>query len=97
MEVGATWTSGQVIFYNRSVRVQGEVHATESSLSGCRYTKATVLGITKQSAIACNETKPFQLDFPADVLGGAAYADVSFWDYRGDRPDLELRSQRIAR
>ncbi len=85
---GATYAQGTMTWYNRTVRLTGNLRSLSSS--GCRKAYA----VTFDSAIEplgerntgpqCGDAiKPFQLDVPADVAGGAFATSVCLLDGNG--------------
>lgn len=75
---GNTYTIGKVIFYNRSVVVEGEQKSVGSS--GCRKTSASThanrqLGRNEWS-YTCSGSEKFSFTVPAHIEGGAVFVQV---------------------
>ena len=78
---GDTSTWGDAIFYNRSVRVQGQIDGVDPDQPRtCHYVKAVADGGARgYSDSFCNQSGGFSIDLPADFTGGADYVYIYFY------------------
>lgn len=81
LEYGASYISGTLTFFNRSVGFTGSLRAV-----GCRRawfsaydTSGTSLG-ARSSSTHCDTTVAIPVTLPADVVGGAAYVTICMDD-----------------
>ncbi|MFI0090727.1 hypothetical protein [Streptomyces bobili] len=96
VEVGNTWTTGKLTWYNRSVLVEG-THKSVSSAGRayCRLTWGRTYDADRAlvgskgsdpSDMACGTTRTFSFVVPADILGGARLVRICLDD--GNYEDL---------
>ncbi|MFB4290067.1 hypothetical protein ACBI99_20670 [Nonomuraea sp. ATR24] len=80
VQYGNSYVKGNLIWYNRSVRVGGELRAA----SGCRdvvytaYVNDTI--VSREVRSACNGTVGHGFTLEADVRGGATAVFVDLWE-----------------
>ncbi|WNV88712.1 hypothetical protein [Umezawaea sp. Da 62-37] len=85
---GASYAQGTMTWFNRTVRLTGDLRTLSSS--GCRKAYAAtfdsavdLLGERNTSAKCGDAVRSFQLDVPADVVGGAYATSVCLLDANG--------------
>jgi hypothetical protein len=96
---GTTSSWGDVIFYNRAVRVQGNVDGYDErdlGIHSCRYVHARTETDERYSPVFCGSGDYLRLDVPANRVGGSNKVVITLY-YTGSGQSYAVGQTTVLR